>query len=37
MINMTMYMKNLSMMGGLLLLASLGPGAYSFDGKESAT
>jgi putative oxidoreductase len=32
MINMIMYMKNLSIMGGLLLLASYGPGAYSIDG-----
>jgi len=32
MINMIMAMKNLSMMGGLLLLASLGAGGYSVDG-----
>jgi putative oxidoreductase len=32
MVNMIMYMKNLSMMGGLLLVASLGAGAYSVDG-----
>ncbi len=33
MINSIMYMKNLSMMGGLLILASVGPGAYSVDGR----
>jgi putative oxidoreductase len=32
MINTIMYMKNLSMMGGLLILASVGAGAYSIDG-----
>ena len=32
MVNMIMYMKNLSIMGGLLLVASYGPGAYSIDG-----
>jgi putative oxidoreductase len=31
-INMVMMMKNLSMMGGLLLVVSMGPGAYSIDG-----
>lgn len=34
MMNTIMYMKNLSMMGGLLLLASMGPGAYSIDGRD---
>lgn len=28
---MTMFLKNLSIMGGLLLLASFGPGKYSLD------
>jgi putative oxidoreductase len=28
-----MYMKNISMMGGLLLLAGLGPGRLSIDGR----
>lgn len=32
MINSIMYMKNLSIMGGLLILASVGPGAFSIDG-----
>jgi putative oxidoreductase len=32
MTNMIMILKNISMMGGLLLLASMGPGAYSIDG-----
>jgi putative oxidoreductase len=32
--NMIMMMKNLSMMGGLLLVASMGPGGYSIDGNS---
>jgi putative oxidoreductase len=36
MVNMIMYMKNLSMMGGLLFGASMGPGAYSIDGGARA-
>jgi putative oxidoreductase len=32
-----MYMKNISMMGGLLLLAALGAGRLSLDGRSSAT
>ena len=36
--NMAMVLKNLSMMGGLLLLASVGAGGYSVDGHgESAS
>jgi putative oxidoreductase len=31
-----MYLKNISMMGGLLLLAALGPGGLSIDGRGSA-
>jgi putative oxidoreductase len=31
-VNQIMYMKNLSMMGGLLLVAAMGPGAWSIDG-----
>jgi putative oxidoreductase len=34
MINMIMVMKNLSMLGGLLFVASMGPGAYSVDGGD---
>ncbi len=37
MINMIMYLKNLSIMGGLLLLASYGPGAYSINGDGNGT
>jgi putative oxidoreductase len=29
------YMKNISIMGGLLMLASMGPGALSLDGRQS--
>jgi putative oxidoreductase len=35
-INMIMILKNLSIMGGLLLVASAGPGAYSVDGAAGA-
>lgn len=31
--NMTQYFKNLSIMGGLLLLGITGPGKYSIDGR----
>jgi putative oxidoreductase len=31
MINMIMILKNISMMGGLLFVASMGPGGYSVD------
>lgn len=34
MVNMIMLMKNISMMGGLLFLAAMGPGAFSIDGAE---
>ena len=37
MTNMIMYLKNLSIMGGLLLVASMGPGAYSVDGAVRAS
>jgi putative oxidoreductase len=30
-----MYMKNLAMMGGLLLLAAMGPGGFSINGRRS--
>jgi putative oxidoreductase len=30
------YLKNISMMGGMLLLASFGPGALSVDGRKTA-
>ena len=33
----TMYMKNFSIMGGLLLLAAIGPGGLSIDGRSSET
>ena len=36
MINMIMFLKNVSIMGGLLLVASAGPGAYSVDGTARA-
>jgi putative oxidoreductase len=32
-----MYLKNISMMGGLLMLAAAGPGALSIDGRSSTT
>jgi putative oxidoreductase len=32
--NMIMAMKNLSMMGGMLFVASMGPGRYSIDGQS---
>ncbi|MBV2135087.1 DoxX family protein [Pseudomonas sp. MAP12] len=31
--NMTQFLKNMSIVGGLLLLAITGPGKYSLDGK----
>ena len=31
------YMKNLSIMGGLLMIAGMGPGAISFDGRRTST
>jgi len=31
----TMFLKNIAMMGGLLLLAALGPGRFSLDGRSS--
>ena len=31
------YMKNLSIMGGLLMIASMGPGAISFDRRRTST
>jgi len=31
---MIMFMKNISIMGGLLMVASLGPGAFSLDGRR---
>ncbi|MGO9265711.1 MAG: DoxX family protein [Candidatus Binataceae bacterium] len=34
MINMIMMLKNISTMGGLLFVASMGPGAYSVDGSD---
>jgi putative oxidoreductase len=34
-VNMVMAMKNLSMMGGLLLIVSLGAGGYSIDGERA--
>src|SRR5579885_78141 len=37
MINMVMVMKNLSIMGGLLILVGMGPGAYSLDGADLTT
>ena len=32
----TNFLKNISMMGGMLLLASFGPGAISVDGRKAA-
>jgi putative oxidoreductase len=32
-----MYLKNIAMMGGLLMLAAMGPGGLSIDGRSSAT
>jgi len=31
-----MYLKNIAMMGGLLILAAMGPGGLSIDGRSSA-
>ena len=31
-----MFMKNVSILGGLLFLAALGPGAFSFDARRAA-
>jgi putative oxidoreductase len=36
-IQQIMYLKNVAMMGGLLLLAAMGPGSLSIDGRSSAT
>jgi putative oxidoreductase len=36
MIQQIMYLKNLAMMGGLLMLAAMGPGRLSVDGRSSA-
>jgi putative oxidoreductase len=33
--NMIHFMKNLAIMGGLLILAANGPGAYSVDGRSA--
>jgi putative oxidoreductase len=35
-IQQVMFMKNIAIMGGLLLLAAMGPGALSVDGRSSA-
>lgn len=32
-----MFLKNIAMMGGLLVLAAMGPGGLSIDGRSSAT
>ena len=32
-----MYLKNIAMMGGLLVLAAMGPGGLSIDGRSSET
>lgn len=34
MMQMLLFMKNISVVGGLLMLAAFGPGAYSVDGKK---
>jgi putative oxidoreductase len=34
--NMVHFLKNLAIMGGLLLLAAYGPGAYSLDERKAA-
>jgi len=31
-----MYLKNIAIMGGLLVLAAMGPGGFSIDGRSSA-
>jgi putative oxidoreductase len=36
-IQQVMYMKNLAIMGGLLLLAAMGPGGLSLDARSGAT
>jgi len=36
-IQQIMFLKNLAMMGGLLVLAAMGPGGLSIDGRSSAT
>ena len=36
-IQQIMFLKNLAMMGGLLLLAALGPGSLSLDARSSAS
>jgi putative oxidoreductase len=36
-IQQIMFLKNLAIMGGLLVLAAMGPGGLSFDGRLSAT
>ena len=36
-VQQVMYLKNFAMMGGLLLLAAMGPGGISIDGRGGAT
>jgi putative oxidoreductase len=36
-VQQVMYLKNISMMGGLLVLAAMGPGHLSIDGRRTAT